>query len=79
MSAGVAGEGRYIAAVNAVMQQNEYSVVRHNEDTDRPKKAGMPTRRLNVDDGFTVIKKTWLMLLPHLSFLLVISIQIYFQ
>jgi len=79
MYAGVVGEGRYIAVMNVVMQESRNSIVKLREDTGRPKKAGMPIKRQNVGDDFIVMKKTWLMLLQHLPFLMIISIQIDFQ
>lgn len=79
MSVGVVGEGRYIAVMNAVMLQSGNSIVKLRENIGRPKKAGRPIGRRNVSDDFTIIKKTWLIPLPHPSLLMIISIQIYFQ
>lgn len=78
MSAGVVGEGRHIAVMNVVMQQSGNSIVKLRENTDRPQKAWRHIGKRNVGDDFMVIKKTWLMLVPHPSFLMIISIQIHF-
>ena len=68
MSAGVAGEGRHIAAMHVAVKENAKATAMHNENIGRPKKAERPIGKVKTAEDTDNIKKnekTWMMPLQH--------------